>query len=75
MLPAPPPPSRLVIRWVNPLTPLTRRSAGRGTEASAARAHGGGAVNYNWLPLNDFQKLMRQRKGTSGGDHYFPGSN
>ena len=66
MLPAPLPPSRCVTRWVNPLTPLTGPSAGRGTEASAVRACGRAATSYKWQRLRDFHKLIRQRQWSGG---------
>ena len=59
MLPAPIPPGRCVIRWGNPLTPLTRPSAGNGTEASAVRARGRAATSYNCQRLSDFLKLTQ----------------
>ena len=58
MLPAPLPPGCSENRWVNPRTPLTGPSAGRGTEASAVRARGRAATSYNWQRLRDFHKLI-----------------
>ena len=69
VLSAPLPPSRLAPHWVNPLTPLTRPSAGRGTEASAVRARGRAATSCNWQRLRDFYKLIRHRKGSRGTTH------
>ena len=57
VLPAPLPPCRCVTRWLNPLTPRTGPSAGRGTEASARRARGRAATSYNWQRLRDFHKV------------------
>ena len=66
MPPAPLPPSRCVTRWVNPLTPLTGPSAGRGAAASGVRARGRAATRYNWQWLRNFHKLIRQRKWSRG---------
>ena len=63
---APLPSSGSVTRWVNPITPPTGPSAGKGTEAPAVRAHGQAATSYKWLRLMDFHKLIRQRESSRG---------